>query len=62
MERGEQITLPVYVVYGSRGERLAVGEVLIQRSNGKFIGTFMFDANPTNEAAMDSCRSVTNQP
>lgn len=61
MQKFDEVTVPVYLVYGSRGERLAIGEVVMHKREDKFTGVIEFAMTPSNEAAMDSLRSVTNQ-
>lgn len=61
MENGERVVIPLYLVYGTRGQRLAVGEVTIDKEDDEFTGTVVFGKSSGIEAAMDSARSLTNK-
>jgi hypothetical protein len=61
MENGDRVTIPVYLVYGSKGERLVMGEAVIDKQNDEFTGTISFEKGIHVEAAMDTARSITNQ-
>lgn len=62
MENGEEVTLPLYIVVGTRGERMVIGEAVFQKRNDVIEGTITFkEETSVVEAALHYGRSVTNQ-